>query len=613
MADTLNKLNVDETEPYKRRFESFLNSTIESRSNSEKCRDYYDHKQWTPEQVKILEARKQAPIVVNRIQPKVDAMKGLLVDQKADPKAFPRTPKHDKASYAVTDALRYIHDNTDFDAVEEQCAEDYFIEGTCASITEVTGKKREVIVSRIPWDRFYYDPHSMDLHFEDAKYMGIVLWMDLEDAQTEFPDHKEELSTLVETYESSDETFEDKPTTWIDRERKRLKICQEYCLKDGKWQETFFTDKVILSQGDSPYFDEEGTPINPIKAASAYIDRENNRYGPVWFWLDLQNEINHRRSKALHLNSQRQTMSRRGAITNIHEMKNELAKADGHVEYDGEQGDFDILQTNDMSQAQFALLAEAKQELDAVSINAQLSGERQGDLSGKAIRSLQAGGMLELTPVMGGMQRWRRHNFEQMWLRVRQFWNEERWIRVTDDYNSLRWVGINQKLSVRDVLTEIIEDESKPPEEREIAASQLQMMMQQQDPRLNTYIEVKNEMADLEMDIIIDIMPDSLTIQAEQFEILAQLAGSRPEIPFSAILKLSQIREKEAILSDLEAQVEASSQLQQVQTELEVEDKQADIENKRMDTAQKEQKTQQIALENQVLLETPITSANVSV
>lgn len=608
MASVEDTVSVDK---YTRRFESYLDDTEAARTNSENCRDYYNHKQWTAEEINKLKLRKQAAIVVNRIQPKIDALKGLLVNQRTDPKAFPRTKKHEQASYAITDGLRYVNDNTDFDGVEEACAEDFFVEGTCACITELKGKNKDVLSVRIPWDRYYYDPHSRELDFSDAKWQGIVIWMDMDDAVEMFPEHSEHLTQMVNTTAISSDTYDDKPI-WIDKHRKRVRVCQEFSLEKGVWKEIFYTYQLLLSHKDSPYEDEDGEPSNPIEAQSAYIDRDLKRFGPCHFWLDLQDEVNHRRSKALHLLSQRQTAGRKGAV-DIQKAKNELAKADGHVEYLGDRGDFEVLPTNDMAQAQFSLLAEAKQELDAISLNAQLSGERQGDLSGKAVQALQAGGMLELAPAMAGLQRWRRRVFRQWWWKIKQFWREERWIRVTDDYNTLHWVGLNHKMSVSDILQEQINDESLDPEQRQQAALVFQQMMQTQDPRLSRYVEMRNDVSELDVDIVLDVSPDTLTVQNEQFQILAQLAASRPEVPFSALLKLSQIREKDAILEDLEQQVQQNAELQQAQAQLGAAKTQADIQNTEADSAKKQAEAIQTELENQLLLRTPVQVTNVSV
>lgn len=603
----------DNVEKYVSRFEDFVTATDTARRNSENCRDYYNHKQWTDDEVAKLNRRKQAAIVVNRIQPKVDALKGFLVNQRTDPKAFPRTQKHEESSYAITDALRYVNDNSDFDKVEDGVSEAFFIEGTGACIVEIeqAAKGIEIVPKLIPWDRYYYDPHAREHDFSDSKYHGMVIWSDIDDAVTMFPDHEEALTQLVNNQASSTETFDDKPS-WIDRTRKRIRICQEYCLEKGVWYEVFFTEGLLLGRQESPYLDEDGEPMCPIEAVTAYIDRDLQRYGPVHIWLDLQDEINHRRSKALHLLSVRQTAARRGAIQDVDEFKREFAKPDGHVEYDGEKGDFEVLPTGDMAQAQFALLEEAKREMDSISMNAQLSGERQGDLSGKAVQALQAGGMLELSPLMSSLQRWKRRVFRQIWYRIKQFWTEEKWIRVTDDYDTLQWVGLNYQQTVAQALQDQIEDEALPPQEREEAAQILQMMTQAQDPRLQQVFQVKNNVAELDVDIILDMSPDSLTIQDEQFQILVQLAASRPEVPFASLLKMSRLRDKDSIIDDMEQAAKQAAEVQQVQAQITMAKEQADIENKQAATAKMQQdaiksgqEAEQRAIENVLMLTNP--------
>ena len=54
--------------------EKFLSDTDEARELSEKCRDYYDGRQWTDAEAQKLRARKQAPIVSNKVKPKVEGL-----------------------------------------------------------------------------------------------------------------------------------------------------------------------------------------------------------------------------------------------------------------------------------------------------------------------------------------------------------------------------------------------------------------------------------------------------------------------------------------------------------------------------------------------------------
>lgn len=587
--------------------EDFLTNTEEARVASERARDYKDHKQWTAEEKAIIEGRGQAAIVVNRIKPKVEGLKGLLINRKTDPKAYARTPKHEKAAEAVTDALRYVADNVDFDKIKLEVAENDFVEGYGAAIVDIKkrGKELEIDITTIPWDRYYFDNYSRRLDFRDKRWDGMILWMDADEVREKFKLSKEKIIELMDNDNNNDDgwgTFDDRPQ-WVDRKKNRIRICQHFFIKDEKWHKAYFTRAGFLPafKGQkeekpivSPYKDEFGEPVNPIVAVSANIDRENNRFGEVHFWLDLQDEINHRRSKFLHLLSVRQTEGRKGAIRDIPAMKRELSKADGHVEWEGEKGEFNILKTGDMAEAQFTLYQDGKAELDAVGFNAQLSGERQGDLSGKAISNLQDAATNELSSLFAGLTDWEVRVYRQIWFRVKQFWNAEKWIRVTDDTTKLRYIGLNEPITLQQKMEEAINDNSLFLPERQEIAQQLQQMQQMQHPALQEISEVRNPIAELDMDIILTTSPDSINIQREQFELLANIAQTRPEIPFTELLKLSELRDKDKIIKNIEAQTQQAQQKQQglEQRQLQIEDAtvQGDLEEQKSKTSANQSK-----------------------
>src|SRR3972149_613330 len=83
--------------------EDFLHQTGDARAASEKCRDYKDGKQWTDAEKATLLKRRQAPIVINRVKPKVEGLLGLVSIRLSDPVAYPRTQKHDEVAEAATD------------------------------------------------------------------------------------------------------------------------------------------------------------------------------------------------------------------------------------------------------------------------------------------------------------------------------------------------------------------------------------------------------------------------------------------------------------------------------------------------------------------------------
>lgn len=601
----MTKTKTTEIDNLKKQVEHFLDATLDARTLSQRDRDYYDGYQWTEEQINVLQRRKQAPIVVNRVKPKVEGLKGLLEIRATDIKAFPRNEQDEGTAHAVTDALRYVSDNNDFDTVKAECFEDKIVEGYCAAIVEVKQKRDdvEIQINRIPWDRFYFDPHSRKKDFTDARFMGQIIWLDEEEVLELYP--KADLSMIDSEATDQGETFEDSPRWVMSQDgRKRYRLSMHFYISKGVWKVAVFCGDTFLAKPvDSPYLDEDGKPSNPIIADSAYIDRYNQRYGEVRGFISQQDEINHRRSKALHLLSSRQTLAKTGAIQDIASLKNELAKPDGHVQYNGEKGDFEILGTNDFTQGQFTLYQDAKAELDATSLNAQLSGERQsGDLSGRAIDKLQSAGSMEVNSLYTGTSGWEKRIFRVVWERVKQFWTAEKWIRITQDQDNLRWVGLNTQITLQKQLEEIINDDSKPLEMKLGASATFQAMMQSQDPRLQTIIEVRNSTADLDVDVILEQSFDVVNIQQEQFQVLAQFAQTSQDIDIIELIELSQLRNKEELIDKIEQRRAAAAQAAGNVAQAEAQGVQVKNAKTFADAQLTTKKAEQAAIENQILM-----------
>lgn len=595
----------------KQKIDDWLTITEDARYLSERDRDYKDNKQWTDEEITTLNARNQAPVTVNRIYPKVEGMKGLLVSRKTDPKAYGRTPKHEKAAEVVTDALKYVSDNVDLDQVKLDVADNIFTEGYGAAIVEIkeTPQGPEIDVNRVPWDRYYFDYRSRRLDFADKMWDGIVIWMSVQDAMSVFRISRSKAESLLAENSSYDETFEDRPldaVSWIDTKEERIRVCQHFELDKGEWKMGFLSSEDwLIKPIPSPYLDEFGRPTNPIESQAANIDRENARFGPVRYWIDMQKELNHRRSKFLHLLSTRQTAGRKGAIPDVSALKRELSRADGHVEYNGEKGDFEMLNTGDMAEAQFTLYQDGKQELDAVGFNAQLSGERQGDLSGRAIVSLQQAAVNELSSLYNGIAQWEKRIYRQIWCRIKQSWTEEKWIRVTDDKPKLRYVGLNQQITLQMQLEELIDDESIDLPFRQQYLQQFQMLQQQNPMALQQIVEVRNELGELDMDIILDVSIDSINAQMEQFDLMAKIAQTRPEIPFEEVIKLSTLRNKDEIIKSMEARAQANSQAQQQAQQLEQGKTMAETEEKTAKARKAHAEADRETIQTELLIENP--------
>jgi len=617
MADSV-KTDEIELSDLVKKYEAYAEFAQESRARADRDRDYYDHKQLSSEVLADLKKRKQAPTIINKVQENVNYLLGLERQNRADPKAYPRTPLHEDAAHAASDSIRYVCDASSFDTISSAAYKNILIEGNCGAVIEVEPLKLgdyKVSITRIPEDRIFHDPHSEEEDYSDDTYRGYIKWMDQSEAEDfgKKYGYTGSFSTEESIY---GDAGNDKPSykMWYDGNRKRVKISFIWFLKKGVWMHAIYSKSgIIWGPKPCPYEDEDGNPECNFVTQSAIVDRDNSRYGYVRALISQQDAINKRESKTLHLLSQRQTWSKRGAFSDVNQAKRELGKPDGHIEVDDgrELGrDFGILSTGDMAQGQFQLLQSAKQDIDAVGASGS-AGESSASASGRALEARAESGSIKLTPFTDAHKQWKIRVYRCVWNKIRQFWPEEKWIRVTDDEDNLKWVGLNSPITLAEQMIAQQTGE-KSFDIKKKYADQLEQLITQQ-PELGEVVEVENPVADLDVDIIIDEVQDVINIQSEQFMMIAKLAERRGDIPTSLIIKMSQLRNKDQIIDQMEgdeAQKAAQADKQQVVEESQLRLAQAETVETEAKAEKAKQEAVQKAIENQIL-QTQVVEAQV--
>jgi len=274
--------------------------------------------------------------VVNLIKGVVNYLTGLEKQQRSDPKAYPRNPMSDaEAAGAATDGLRYVVESANYDVSRSATWCQVLVEGVSGvQVMVVDGRDGpEIDIEPVDFDRFFADPHSRKIYYSDANYLGLVIWQDLDDAIQQYgEEHRDSLTDLVKNVSATD-TYDDSPkhTMWADPARKRVRVVQLWHRKADGWHFCEFSGGVKLNEGPGADLDEDGKSEHPFEFLSAYVDREHNRYGVVRDIIDSQDEVNKRRSKALHLLTMRQVSAERGAVADVSDAKRELAKPDGYI------------------------------------------------------------------------------------------------------------------------------------------------------------------------------------------------------------------------------------------------------------------------------------------
>lgn len=571
-----------ELERVKRLYRESRDATDEARKAADTAQDYYDSKQLTSAQVKVLRERKQPEIYINRIAPAVNGVLGVLEQGQTDPRAFPRNSEDQDASEVATDALRYSAEKSRWQRTRLAAAKTYLITGIAAVIIEVD-QDLDPIARIIRHGEFIYDPHSRDPDFEDARYMGVAKWMYVDAVKGMYPDADIDPKAISPAGMQWDD--EDKPTNmWGDEKRNRVLVCELYVQSPG-WTRIVFWGGGILEEGPSPYQDEKGAPSNPIVAQSCFVDRNNARYGIVKAMLPIQDEINMRRSRLLHMvNSRQIRQTDLSAQVGSDVARQEAAKPDGVIPMG-----YEPTSTAEMQMGQINLLQESKSELERMGPNPAVLGQGASDASGRAQLVRQQAGLTELTPALGGIEDLELRVYRGFWCRIKQFWTEQKTIRVTDDVGAAKFMTVNEPV-VQEVQGIVMGPDGQPT-----------IGMQQ------VVTEVKNRPAAMDMDIIIDAVADTANVQQEQFTELVKLAQTYgpQEVPFDDLLEASNLPKKRELIEKREARKQEAAQgqgpqqeMQQAAFTVEMAGKEADAQNKAAQAALNAAKAEGQKLEN---------------
>ena len=400
--------------------------------------------------------------------------------------------------------------------------------------------------------------------------------MDEDDANAMYPEAAEIIANTIS--EDAYKTYSDRPAwrQWAaGGKRKRVRIVQMYyrfgAQKDWHW--SIFTKGGVIDEGAVPYRDEDGVSQCPMIFQSAFLDRENNRYGFVRQLIGPQDEINKRRSKGLHLLMNRQTRSVQGAIDDVDAMKAELSKADGHVVVNnlGNVPDaFGVIDTTAQLSGNLELAQEAKNEIDLMGPNAALSGKQHQAASGRAIQASQQGGEVEISDLSDRLKHFKRRVYQLAWIMVRQYWTSEMAVRVTDDENKAKFITLNRPVTVAEELLKQATDRGLDPQEaqdRLHQQSQLDPMFAQQ---LSQVVRKEHVPSEMGMDIILGDAPSSANIQQEDFATMADL-GKAGVVQFTPEqwIEMSSLHNKSTLLKKLQSQQPDPSKQAATQAQLE--------------------------------------------
>lgn len=508
------------------------------------ARHYYHGDQLTAAEVGELKRRRQPIIIANRIQRKIDGVVGFIERLKQDPKAYPRTPDEGQQADLSTAVVRYALDEVDWNAYRPEACRTCAINGISGVGLEIVGGDQgdpDLGMNLVEPETFFYDQRSNRNDFSDAMFMGVAKWVDEDVALGMFPDKQEEVHNLVTTGGSRADggmgisrQLIDRETRWINSNEKQLFLVEHWYRKGGEWRYCYYCYNVEFASGVSPFKDEKGKTICRYIMFSANVDHDGDRYGFVRLMKPMQDEVNSRRSKALHQMHTRRIIAEKGAVDDVEVARREAVKPDGYMEVNpSKRFEFDDVSKSQEWQAQIELLTKSETEIENFGPSPALLGTGLDNSSGRAIQFLQQAGLAELGPFMLAYKNWKLRVYRAVWCAIQTTWTAERWIRVTDENDVAQFIKLNG-LGV--------------------------------DPHTGQP-QIVNELGALDVDIILDEGPDVINLMEDTFDALIKLAQTGVQVPPDIIIELSSLDSgtKKKILDRLQQAQQPNPLAQQAQ------------------------------------------------
>jgi hypothetical protein len=501
---------------------------------------YREGEQWTADELAVLEEREQPDTVNNQIAVVVNRLIGDLINQRFRVGYRGRNgTQDDDVANLLSDILLYVRQTNELEFEERDMADDGFTGGMGVldvyptfddlSQPEIKVRHEDPLIVFPDPDARRYDWN------EDARYVCRAKWWSLEEACETYPQADAELRRLAGSTSSFGEDTGNsqlasvdafKGEIYIDKNNERVRIIEvqykklsrESLLIIGTGESTTFKEKKevadLLKRLDEEKVDYRIIPrvshviCVGVYAAGvllehtetdhkffslvpyfAYRRKTGEPYSLITLALSMQDAINKRESKALHLLNTNQTTFETSAIPDPNKYAEEKAKPDGMKEVaNGALANQRVLETNnvELAQSQFAMHQRAQADLFAIVGLDPRMGQQTGELrSGAGLQRKYAEASKPVATLFDNIRRSRKIFAKVVLERVQKYFTGEKTLMITDDPSKSRLVGISAdqmsriKTGLYDVVaTEFEDDPTTQDEQFRVFAETLPQILQ---------------------------------------------------------------------------------------------------------------------------------------
>ena len=465
--------------------------------------DFYDHIQFSEEDLAVLEARGQAPLVFNLVHTTVNWVLGTQRRTPTDYKILSRKKGGIKAAERKTELLKHVNDANMF-THEESLAFASAVKAGVGWLESGQGSPDDaskVLARSENWRSMLWDSTAVRYDLEDARYIFRTKWMDADMVIGMWRHRTGVIEQSISRYavglygldnsgdipmdQQEAEHFNsfgsagNRDTFGAARDRVRVIECwfkrmvpDASTMQGGQFAGELFdpwspghiadlnngaatlstrprqvvhcalmTEAGLLDIRRTPY--RHGRyPFTPIWGYRRA--RDMMPYGIIRGIRDIQRDLNRRAAKALHHLSTTRVTVQKGAVEDIDTLRDEAARPDAVVEYlQGQPAPIIHTDTN-IADAHIELMSRDADLIQSVAgVTDENMGRRTNATSGIAIERRQNQGQLATSLFFDNLAISRRLHGAKQLVDIETFYTEADEFRITDTRGNPDWRQIN--------------------------------------------------------------------------------------------------------------------------------------------------------------------------
>ncbi len=467
--------------------------------------DFYDNEQWSAEEKAVLDDRGQFPLVYNVISTTINWVIGTEKRGRTDFRVLPRRKDAAKPAERKTQILKYLSDANRSTFHRSRAFEDATKVGIGWLEDGVQDEDdSEPIYSRYEsWRNMLWDSACTELDLSDARYVFRSKWLDYDVGASMFPDrlpHIQEACRDAGAFgtdwmhgDEAMDSLEDAiaegtlDSLAMNRDRFRAIECwfrkptQVKRLRGGDFRGEVFdpdfqphvdevtsgraliveksmmrmhvailTTSHILYLGESPYRHNR-FPFTPIWGYRR--GRDGMPYGLIRGMKGIQRDINKRASKALHILSTNKVVMDEGAVPDLDEFSEEVARPDAII-VKKKGYELTLNAERELAPAHLDLMSRSITMIQQQSgVTDENLGRRTNATSGIAIGRRQEQGAMATAGLFDNLRLAAQIQGEKQLSTVEQFMTEEKQFRITNMRGTPEYVTVNDGLPENDIVS----------------------------------------------------------------------------------------------------------------------------------------------------------------